>query len=262
MGAPIFLLSDFRSGSTLLRYVLDAHPSVCCPAELRLAAFCQSVFKVVDLTMVDGPSWRDGGGPQRVEVVRRIVDQVMDAYCLRKGKLRWCDKSPANTEILYVLTAVFADAQYVCLYRNALDQVHSALEVNGPEWFNPYLTRHGGNVVAAAIDRWCSKTERLLAFEHAHRGRALRVNYERFVEAPEEESARLMLFLGVAPVPGLSVAAFQYAHDRGPGDHKISHTRQVERDRVGRGEGIDLGRVPDALRERLARLLGTLGYSS
>jgi protein-tyrosine sulfotransferase len=259
MSMPIFVLSNFRSGSTLLRYVLDAHPAVCCPAELRLAALCQQLFRVVELTTTGQPTSNADGGPQRVSTVRNIIDQVMDNYCMRKGKERWCEKSPANTEILYVLSTVFPDGHFICLHRHALDQVHSTIDVE-PHRLQPYLARHAGDLVAAGIDRWCTITERLLAFEHAHHRRALRTTYESFVDAPERELTRLLQFLDLAAVPGLSVAAFQHEHDRGPRDAKIAGAKAVERDRVGTGRAINLTRVPSSLRERLARLLGSLGY--
>src|SRR5579864_7818085 len=127
MSRPIFILSNFRSGSTLLRYALDAHPSICCPAELRLAAFSRDIFRVIELTSTAAPSVMDDEMPLRLGAVRAVVDQLMQAYCRRKGKHRWCDKSPANTAIVFVLTSVFPDAQYICLHRHGLDQVHSAL---------------------------------------------------------------------------------------------------------------------------------------
>jgi hypothetical protein len=260
MSRPIFILSNFRSGSTLLRYVLDTHPSVCCPAELRLAAFCQQAFSVVAATTDEGPV-----SPERMDrqmaAVRRQVDELMDAYCKRKGKQRWCDKSPANAGALYVLAAVFPDAQYICLHRHALDQVLSTLNVDGPARLQQYLTRQRGTVLAAAIDRWCTVTERLLAFEHAQHGVTRRVIYEAFVERPEEEIADLLGFLDLAAVHGLSVSAFRFPHDHGPGDAKITATRRVERDRMGMGRSLDLRGVPAELRRRLDILLAQLGYS-
>jgi hypothetical protein len=124
-----------------------------------------------------------------------------------------------------------------------------------------YLTRNRGDRVAAAIERWCVQTERLLAFERLPNVRARRVYYERFVESPGEELDRLMTFLGVALVPGLSLAAFEAKHDRGPADMKIRSTRSVDPGRVGKGRDIDLQAVPADLRARLTRLLAILGYA-
>jgi protein-tyrosine sulfotransferase len=260
MSTPIFILSDYRSGSTMLRYVLDSHPAICCPAELVIAGFCQAAFHVIELTtdgMLEDPEALDR---QRARSVRRLVDQIMLPYCHRKGKQRWCEKSPANTEALYVLATVFPDAQFICLYRHALDQVRSVLDIEGGYRLGPYLAINGGDRVASAIDRWCTSTERLLAFEHSHLASVRRVTYESIVNSPETELRALMRFLAVADVPNLSTLAFQSQHDPGPADVKIRATRAVERDRVGLGRHISLKYLRPDLHGRLARLLNGLGY--
>ena len=37
---PVFVLCAARSGSTLLRFVLDAHPDLACPPETNVPALC------------------------------------------------------------------------------------------------------------------------------------------------------------------------------------------------------------------------------
>jgi protein-tyrosine sulfotransferase len=259
MDAPIFVLSNFRSGSTLLRYLLDAHPAVCCPSELRLAQLCQQLFNSVELTTTSSLTEYNERSTHRVDTVRRTVDELMESYCCRKGKERWCDKSPANAELLYVLGTVFPDAHYICLHRHALDQVHSTLDVE-PHRVKAYLARYSGDAVAAALDRWCAITEKLLAFEHAYHRRTVRMTYEGLVEAPDCQMTRLMQFLGLRVVAGLSAAAFEQTHDPGPRDPKIASANAVEPDRVGMGRTIDLAPIPRTLRDRTARLLEILGY--
>jgi hypothetical protein len=161
-----------------------------------------------------------------------------------------------------VLRSVFPDAQCICLHRHALDQVRSSLDVEGAVHVQAVVARYQGDVVAALVDRWCSVTEKLLAFEHVQGEAAIRVTYERFVEAPEEELHRVMRFLDLAPANGLLAAAFRERHDSGPADIKIRGAKAVERDRVGKGRDIDLSRVPNDLRDRLGRLLAVVGYRS
>lgn len=259
---PIFLLSDFRTGSTMLRFALDAHPDICCPGELNMAVFCQHAFRLVELTTDDELASAADLLRLRLATVRQMTDQLMNAYCTRKGKSRWCEKSPNNTTYLNLIHAVFPDAQYICLFRHALDQVHSFLEMNDIEGrLEPYLSRHGGHIVTAAIDRWCSQAEKLLAFEHLHRSMAYRVRYEQLVEAPEEQLAGLMRFLGYEPTPGLSVMGFGVRHDRGPADLKVKHASKIDGDRTGKGRTTDLGAVPVGLRRRLSKVLADLGYA-
>lgn len=257
--APIFIVCDFRSGSTLLRYALDAHPEICCPAELNLAEFCQEAFRIVELTTDDDGEAENRGG-ERIDRVRELVDVVMTAYCRRRGRRRWCEKSPANLNLVHLLGTVFADAQYICLYRHGLDQIHSFLEFDDRTRFSEYYARRGGDEVSAAVDRWCARTERLLAFEHWYRAQSCRIRYEDLVVSPDRELGRLAEFLSVANEPGWSGKVFDTRHDRGPADSKIKNSNGIDSGRRGKGRCIDLHEVPGRLQERFTGLLERLGY--
>jgi hypothetical protein len=132
----------------------------------------------------------------------------------------------------------------------------------GSTRLEPFLAQHNGDGVAASIERWCVRAEKLLAFEHARRHRAIRLTYERFVEAPDRELERINTFLRIDPVPGLVAQAFSRSHDRGPADYKISQSGEIDRKRVGRGRRLDLSRTPKPLLQRMEKLLAVLGYSS
>lgn len=261
MAKPIFILSNFRTGSTLLRFALDAHPNICCPAELRMGALCQCLYRTVEL-LTTGESMPKGTDlvAVRVATVRSVVDGLMAVYCQRKGKDHWCEKSPANSEILYVLSSIFPDGRFICLHRNALDQSSSLIEMD-PGLLHPYLQRNSGDMVSSALDRWCTITERLLALEHEASLSCLRILYENLVANPERELGRVLRFLDLPEVEGLSVLAFQKRHDSGPRDSKIELSKTVGRDRVGTGRLIDLSRVSEPLRARTAGLANAVGYS-
>src|SRR6185437_1179652 len=46
---PVFVLCMGRSGSTLLRFLLDAHPELACPPETSLPALCGQLAVVWSL---------------------------------------------------------------------------------------------------------------------------------------------------------------------------------------------------------------------
>jgi hypothetical protein len=46
---PVFVLCMGRSGSTLLRFLLDAHPELACPPETSLPALCGQLSVVWSL---------------------------------------------------------------------------------------------------------------------------------------------------------------------------------------------------------------------
>jgi hypothetical protein len=164
--APIFVLSDFRSGSTLLRYILDSHPEICCPAEMAMGTLCQYAFQGVELTARRGEATNAADRDLQLRQVADLVSGVMEKYCAHKNKRRWCEKTPSNLGLIHLLNAVFPAAQYVCLYRCGLDQSSSLLDYEGASRVQPYVRRNGGDVAAAALDRWCEVAEHLLAVEH------------------------------------------------------------------------------------------------
>ena len=258
----IFILSNFRSGSTLLRFALDAHPDICCPAEVRLGMMCQTLFNVAELTG-DAAILDDKANDAAVSVmrVRELADVLMGEYCRQKGKTYWCEKSPANAEALFVISTIFPDASFICLHRHVSDQVHSTLDYEGPIRLQRHLGNRGNDLIAAATDRWCGITEKLLALEHANSERTVRVRYEAFVTDPEGELRRILKAIGARPVDGLSTAAFGAPHDRGPSDAKILGTANVRKDRVGKPGGVDVQRLPTDLARRTRALLRRVGYT-
>jgi protein-tyrosine sulfotransferase len=125
----IFILSTHRSGSSLLRYIIDTHPRICCPGEVYLGQICHLLCTAYYYTTGQALS------PVEIErrklawkEVRSIVDNLMNSYAAIKNKDIWCEKTPNNVNYIRVLRNVFPDAAFICLYRNCMDFVNSCLE--------------------------------------------------------------------------------------------------------------------------------------
>ena len=85
---PVFVLCCARSGSTLLRYMLDTHPDVCCPPELHLSDLCLKLMWVFQNT-ADEPVKEDtvqAISTKAFAPIRKIVSGIMDDYAQRKHK--------------------------------------------------------------------------------------------------------------------------------------------------------------------------------
>lgn len=261
--APIFILSNPRAGSTLLRYLLDAHPDISSPAELQLGMVCRVLLGLLESTQGPVDTRREvrTSRANRFAEVAGIINKVMEEHCRNKDKLRWCEKSPHNIDHLDVLNCVFPDSQCICLHRHGLDAVKSWVEsgLSGA----PAPSESGASTtgaLTAAVQGWCRRTERLLAFETTFQSRCLRVRYEDLVTAPTDILARIASFLEIRAVPNLHHLAFSLPHDMGPGDPKINWTSAVETSQIGQGRQLHLEDVPPRLRNRLTGLLETLGY--
>jgi hypothetical protein len=263
---PAFLLSTERSGSTLLRWLVDAHPDVVSPGEILLGRLCFDLYFALLRTVVAtlGIEDRVAANREALRRTRGIVDGIMTQYARARGKRVWCDKTPHNLQFLTVLVETFPDARYVCLYRDGLDVAHSCLEISRAGFMAElaeYARRSPHDLVGAMLESWCDKTELLLKMQLRHPEICHRVRYEDLVARPADVLPPLFAFLGVAWDPGVLERAFAMRHDDGGGDQLVKQTERVERDRVGRGRTLDTAKLGPAQRARVNALLRNLGYA-
>lgn len=261
---PLFVLSCERSGSTLLRYIIDTHPQVCSPAHLHLGQLCSSLYTSIFFSL---GQTMEGDETTRERLVaaetRRIVDELMDRYVKAKGKQMWCEKTTDNLQYLKLLHEVFPDARYICLYRNCMDVVHSSIECSRlgfiPE-LAPYVQKRPDNTVAAMVDSWVEKTTMLLEFELAHPSQCFRIKYENLVSEPSQTLSSMFASIGLDWDEKLLNAVFSTQHDQGSGDRKILFTKRVNTGSIGRGSTISRSFIPADLLEKMNHLLARIEY--
>jgi hypothetical protein len=265
LNEPIVVLTCARSGSTLLRFLLDSHPELACPPETGVVEVCTRLGVVSML--LDGPpaGVRPGLTSLASSAIRSWVTTAFGTYLMQTGKSRWCDKSLGSAESAHRFLDLFPGTKFICLYRHCLDVIDSALEACpfGLRGYgmDPYAAAHPGNSVAAVADYWVTHTRAIVEFEKQHRDACLRLRYEDLVEDPEAQSDRIFTFLGEAPVPGISRTCLGAGRERfGPGDHKVWGTSSISPESVGRGQRIPGGLISPPVRTLVAGLLEQLGY--
>lgn len=262
---PVFVLSHERSGSTLLRYIIDTHPQICSPAHLHLGQLCASLYTSILFSIGQTMEVTDEAMRERLVAVetRRVVDELMKRYVTAKGKQMWCEKTTDNLRYLNLLHDVFPDARYICLYRNCMDVVHSSIECSRfgflPE-LAPYVQKRPENTVAAMVESWVEKTAMLLEFELAHASQCFRVKYEDLVAEPSQTLTPMFASIGLDWDEELLNDVFSTQHDQGSGDQKILFTKKVNTDSIGRGSTISRSYIPDDLLEKMNHLLARLEY--
>jgi protein-tyrosine sulfotransferase len=267
---PVFVLCMGRSGSTLLRFLLDAHPDLACPPETSLPALCTRLAVVWSL--IEGaplPAER-GDAPRQVPDaavtgIRRMLNEMTGSYLGRRGKRVFCDKSLGSAPHAGLLRQVYPQARFVCLYRHPMDMIRSGLDASPfglrGYGFDPYIAASPGNAVHALARYWVDNAMAIAAVEEAQPELCHRVRYEDLVEDPEGVMARLYAFLGVRQAPGVARACFNGERERfGPSDHKIWATSAVSGDSVGRGESVPAGLIPPPVAAALNELATKLGY--
>jgi hypothetical protein len=250
---PIFIIGSARSGTTLLRMMLDSHPRISCGEETKFLA---------DMRAMVTTHWRllETYGFERDWWIAHIHDyyaSFQQAYMTRRGKLRWADKTPVYTLHLDFIDELFPAARYVHLVRDGRDVVASFRDRWG------YLAG-----VRAANSVWAQYVRAALAWESGGgAGRTRQVRYEALVNEPQATMRELLAFLG-EPWDDRVVRFDEVEHDTTERYARFTRSRRdaggeraaIYRSRVGVGRA----RLDPFLRGLLERsaggLLDDLGY--
>jgi LPS sulfotransferase NodH len=121
---PIFVLGVHRSGTSLLRRILNSHSGVACPPEsFFLKHFCDLYQSQGTRVGLQGFGFSDDEEVYRDQIAAWAA-RYHEAYRKGCGKRRWADKTPAYVAIASDLAALFGPAaQFVALYRHPFDIV-------------------------------------------------------------------------------------------------------------------------------------------
>lgn len=255
---PIYVVSAMRSGSTLLRYLLDTHSALACPPETKFIGGLKAFVDFPDAIMALATLGYD------LEAVhtnlRQLVQSFMEGYTRGRNKRRWVDKTPGYHRHLDFINALFdGQVQFLCLYRHPLDSVASLEDMwlgHGGLERQPDLAasveRYGRGRLAYA-DYWAHVNEVIHTFASAHPTQCLELRYESMVTDPEGVMSRILRHVGEEPEPGIAERAFAEQHSEGFQDHKIVRTDRVLSDRVDQWR-----RWPEAEARALAPIVAPL----
>jgi hypothetical protein len=207
----IFMIGTQRSGSNLLRLMLNQLPGITAPHPPHilqrmtplLAAYgdlehdenyrslVDDVCKLVELNPVP---W-EGVSFDREKIAEAasarslmgVFEAVYDEAARAQGAQTWCCKSLANINFLPAIEAHFRNARYIFLYRDGRDVAVSFRKAVVGEKHFYHIARD-----------W-SQTQKLALTMESHIGpeRFFRVKYEDMVEEPEAMMMRLCEFLNM-----------------------------------------------------------------
>ncbi|MEJ7708146.1 MAG: sulfotransferase [Nocardioidaceae bacterium] len=106
-----------RSGTTVLRLMLDSHSQISCGPETRF---------LEDMERIVSTDWNRLArfGFDQEDWLRRIAaffGGIHQDYAASRGKQRWADKSPRYALHMDFIARIFPDAQFVHVIRDARD---------------------------------------------------------------------------------------------------------------------------------------------
>ena len=186
-----FVVGVGRSGTTLLRLMLDAHPQMAIPPETHfipeLIARARLRVSADELVseIVAARNWDDFGldadglrarvaalGEARAAPILRVFYSL---YAERHGKPRWGDKTPIYVKRMRLIADVLPEARFVHLIRDGRDVALSRRRRGMGE----------GKPIAAAAERWRRRITLARRQAQRLRGRYLELRYEDLVEEAE-----------------------------------------------------------------------------
>jgi hypothetical protein len=173
---PVFVLSYMRSGSTLLRVVLNSHSKLCAPHEMHL-----SLLRIDFRGQSKAAMEEIGFGARALENL--LWDRVLFDQLAKSGKAHIIDKTPGNSLWWRRIHNYWPKAKFIILYR------HPVRVMQSWEKAHPKLKREG------TIAQMLRFAEALEQARQAHGG--LVVRYEEFTRDPAKVSKEICEFIGV-----------------------------------------------------------------
>jgi hypothetical protein len=186
-----FVVGVARSGTTLLRLQLDAHPELAIPPETHFGSAARRVLDAGGgaAELLDAitalPTWPDLGiasdeladalstRPERTP--GGVLRACYRLYAARHGKPRWGDKTPMNGFHMDVLAELLPEARFIHIIRDGRD---TAASLRGL----PFAPGNGDvDAIAAFWRDYILRTRELASGLPHYR----EVRYERLVAEPE-----------------------------------------------------------------------------
>jgi hypothetical protein len=191
-----------RSGTTLLRLMLDSHPELTIPPEthfvpelIRLARRENTTRKRLVRAATNHPRWGDFGLDEdellaRLQEVKPLnpadaIRAFYDLYAEKEGKPRWGDKTPRYMRAMPRIERALPEARFIHLIRDgrdvALSQAERALDGDA-------------DTITEIAERWQRRI--ITARQHSTElENYLEVRYEDLVSKPDATLGRICSFI-------------------------------------------------------------------
>nr|VZI39338.1 unnamed protein product [Spirometra erinaceieuropaei] len=189
---PLIFVGGYpRSGTTLMRVLLDVHPKVRCGPETRILPRIlhlskQIVGKPEMVRLADAGITRDTIDAAFLQFIRAII--------FRSGPPaeRYCVKDPFLDSVMGFLFEIFPNSKFILMIRDGRAVAHSIVSrnvsISGVSWKDP----------KTMLSVWNSHYERV--YENCARAgpdRCMAVRYEQLVLRPRESMKKVLEFLNL-----------------------------------------------------------------
>jgi len=210
-----FIIGVYRSGTTLLRLILNAHSQIVVPREAfflmpllkkkylnslisrnTIKNFNEDLVKKakIEKTYLQG-TFIEGNYSEVIAqilqhektTVKDFIDSIFSFYCYKEGKSVWGNKTPPFFRKIDILHSLFPEAKFIHIVRDGRDVFHSMRKME------PLMN----NVSVMALD-WAYKLYKIeTSFRKIHANNKITVRYEDLLEKPIETLKSICSLIGV-----------------------------------------------------------------
>jgi hypothetical protein len=229
---PLFIAGFFRSGTSLVRRILDSHPRIHCPTEIKL-------FKDLFGHYINDPlahvrffqSLHSAGAPDDLvlqvmgsaylDLRRRMAEQL--------GKPRWADKDPEHLLYLDSIEKIAPGFKLILCIRDPRDILSSLTEAG----FSKTIPPRFEDRLSLLVQQW----QYALRFLESNPERAHVIEYEHLVNQPAESLRGLFAFIDEPYLFTVTESCFGPNHAGGLEDPKVRRTSSIHSNSVARWKG-------------------------
>lgn len=210
-----FVLGCDRSGTSVLRRILNAHSAIACPAETK---FIYQLLKIIQTEQsYTGLTAMGFDRKQILAQHRKFINGFMDAYARMNNKNIWIEKTTHSLFYVDLLDEIYAhDMKYIGLVRHGLDVAYSLENVkHSPFTVIDQFAEEGDDRAAIAARFWKAQNAKLLELKQRFNDRIKIFKYEDMTSDPEKTFKAMFDYIGV-PYEADAVNQFnQKAHTGG-----------------------------------------------
>lgn len=246
----VLILGCPRSGTTLLRRLLDSHPEISCPGETFLFRGCA---RFLEYDTISGgfpygvTGALEGLGFEESDIKNRLRDFATSFYediTCKENKSMWVAKTAVDSFYLPQIEYLFAneedDFKFICVLRHGMDTVCSLKEFSDD--LQSYITelheyiREYQQPYEAFAYAWADVTTMILDFADKYPDRCHIVKYEELIASPDKKLKEITDFLSCNKHSKKAEEILKNMNVGGIGDWKSFKKTKIEKSSMSRWE--------------------------